>query len=168
MWWKSDPSFVTLAERALAATPILAHIAAGREAVVLERHAYGAGYTTWYSCRSPGDLAALTTELKPRSLVSFYFDGRIRRTADRSFVRAEVERITAVEPDAVSGALAPDGLHIQHWCVCGLADLEEFLAELDGPRDLFVGAFPDRDNDGVRAVTFVLPDADGVVRRHCY
>src|SRR6185295_13900559 len=87
MWWKSDPSFVPLAERALAATPILSHIEAGRDAVVLERRACGAGHTDWYYCRSPGDLAALTTELKPGGLVSFYFDGRIRRTKDRSSVR---------------------------------------------------------------------------------
>jgi hypothetical protein len=136
-----------------------------RPAVVLERIARGGGATRWYIVSGVEQLGRLTSELSPGSTISFYFDDRL---ATRSFDDETVDLILKIVYDhgeAVVGFLASDGLHVEAEFVCGLSDLTEFLGHRQ-PDRILVGVFPDRDNDGVHAITIDLPDRDGVVRRH--
>ena len=139
---------------------------ARRPAVVLERLARGGGATRWYFIDDPGKLSELAGRLAPASCVSFYFDGRIeRQLLDDNTVDIVLNLVDA-HGEAVVGVLSTDQLLIDVDFVAGLGDLSEFL----GPRlygvELFIGAFPARDDDGVDAVTVDLPDRDGFVRRH--
>jgi hypothetical protein len=45
--------------------------------------------------------------------------------------------------------------------ISGASDLEEFLGELAEGTVVYFGAYPMRDNDGARAVSFVVPDSHG-------
>jgi hypothetical protein len=104
-------------------------------------------------------------ELSPGSVVSFYFDERIRKVTLSPSVRFEVEQTSMRDGDSVVGVLE-DEIHIRVEFVSGPQGLEEFASTLSPGAAVFAGAFPDRDNDGVRAVTVTLPDADGIVRGH--
>ena len=64
------------------------------------------------------------------------------------------------------GTLAEDGIRIDTEIITGLNELAEFLSVVKPGSRVFYGPFPARDNDGVRAVTLVLPDADGTARLH--
>ena len=68
--------------------------------------------------------------------------------------------------EAVVGVLSPNGVEIEVEFVCGLGELSELLGAAADGIELFVGVFPERDNDGVDAVTLDLPDSDGVFRQH--
>jgi len=144
----------------------VAELLAARPAVVLERVARGGGATNWFYVPTPGQLEELAAQLRPGSSVSFYFDGRIKRTVLGDEVIDDVLDIVAAEGEAVVGVLADDGLVLDVDFVAGLGDLTEFLGARESGAVMFVGGFPGRDDDGVDAVTFDLPDADGVVRRH--
>lgn len=58
-----------------------------------------------------------------------------------------------------------DGLEIAVEIVAGPNELSEVSSGFAGEQ-VFFGAFPRRDNDGHRALTLTLPDADGLVREH--
>jgi hypothetical protein len=151
---------------AIGSTPI-PRLLSERPAVVLERIARGGGATQWYHLEQTGDLVRLVERLTPGSAVSFYFDGRIeRRFLDENLVDVVLDLIRVQREAVVVGMLSTDRMAIDVEFVAGLGDLSEFLgATLDGV-EMFVGAFPARDDDGKDAVTIDLPDPDGVVRRH--
>jgi hypothetical protein len=139
---------------------------ATRPATVYERIARGAGATSWYYCSDGSALARIAELLRPGSVVSFYFDERLARHAWSPDLPARIMRIVAETGDAVVGSLRPDGVVIDAILILSKADLDEGLAELGPVSELYCGAAPSRDNDGVNAVTFQLPDEDGVVRPH--
>ena len=120
-----------------------------------------------YLCRDGRALRVIEGEFSPGSLVSFYFDDRIRRTTLTPTVCSEIDQIAARDHDAVVGVLKDD-IHLWTEFVSSSCELDEFGAAVGPGSEVFVGAFPGRDNDGVRAVTTTLPDADGIVRRHPY
>jgi hypothetical protein len=150
----------------LESTPVNGLLGKGH-AIVLERIACGVGATRWYFCRDRHALAAIEGELSPGSLVSFYFDERIRKVILSPSVRSEIEQISARDGDAVVCVLEDD-IHIRVDFPSGPLDLDEFASTVGPGATVFVGAFPARDNDDVRAVTVTLPDADGIVRPHPY
>jgi hypothetical protein len=156
---------VDMITAAIDSTPVVRQLAE-RPAVVLERLPRGGGATRWYLIRDVDQLSDLAGMLTPGSAVSFYFDGRIeRKYLDEDLVGVILD-LVQVHGDAVVGVLSPDGVVIDVELVSGVGDLSEFLgATVDGT-ELFVGAFPGRDDDGVNAITLDLPDCDGVVRRH--
>lgn len=135
-------------------------------AVVLERIAYGGGETNWYVCRNRSDADDIGRRLKPGSSVSFYFDDRISCRQYGPAVRDEILDIVKDTGDAVVGQLATDGLTIEMEVIAGPNDLSEYAATLVDDALLYYGAFPGRDDDGWRAITFTVADADGVVRAH--
>ena len=137
-----------------------------RPAVVLERVARGGGETRWFFLVGAGELPSLSARLSPGSAVSFYFDDRIRRWAavDDAAVAAVLDVVHA-SGEAVVGLLMPDGVTLDVEFVSGLGDLSDFVAGRT-PGELFVGSYPARDDDGIHAVTLILPDRDGVVRCH--
>ena|SRR6266581_2641195 len=157
-------SFLSVARSTLESASLIALLAKGH-AIVLERIACGAGATRWYFCRDAHALEAIAGELSPGSVVSFYFDERIRKVALSPSVRSEIERISARDGDSVVGVLE-DEIHIRVDFPGGTRDLDEFASRVSPGATVFTGAFPARDNDGIGAVTITLPDADGIVRAH--
>jgi len=158
-------SFASLVHDAFAATPII-NLLAAADAVVLERVARGGGRTVWYHCRGKHQLETIEALLSPGSVVSFYFDGRIRNAPYSPELRSIIEKVITETGDAVLGHLNKDGLHIDHEIVTGPNDLTEFASNFGPESRVFYGAFPNRDNDGIKAVTVTLPDHDGIVRPH--
>lgn len=145
-----------------------------RQAVVLERLARSAGATNWYHCPGRACLDAITTELSPGSLVSFYFDDRIARRLYTPGLHQQMLRLMRSLREAgdsgeiVVGQLAADGLHIEVDYPSGPESLEEITRTLGTRSRIYVGRYPGRDNDGVDAVTLTLPDLDGITRAHPY
>lgn len=158
-------TFKSALHTALAATPI-ADLLASRPGVILERIARGGGATKWYYCASESALGAVEARFSPGSVVSFYFDDRIRNDAYSPGVQTAVEAVIAQNGEAVVGVLAEGGIRIDAEIITGPNELAEFLSVVKPGSRLFCGPFPAKDNDGVRAVTLVLPDADGTVRAH--
>lgn len=144
----------------------LAKLLARGPAIVLERVAFGGGATNWYYCTHEAQLPILAARFTPGSVVSFYFDGRIRDAISMDEVRSIADRSIRETGDAVVGVLAPDGLTIDAQIVAGPNDLDDFASGLGVNCRLFSGAFPGRENDGVQAITITMPDADGIVRPH--
>jgi hypothetical protein len=137
-------------------------------AIVLERIAMGGGATRWYSCPDSNHLAALEAQLSPGSQVSFYFDGRIHVAPASPDAAGPMKRIIAETGDVVAGVLASDDLHLDMQVISGPTEVDEFIAAVGDSEHLFYGPFPSSDDDGVNAITMVLPDLDGVVRPHPY
>lgn len=99
-------------------------------------------------------------------MVSFYFDGRIRYETFDDDTAGEILDLAVQHGDAVVGTLSEDALEILVDSVAGPNELSEFRSALPSGARVFFGAFPGRDNDGERAITLTLPDADGVIREH--
>src|SRR5262245_35327254 len=163
----SEPTSPPAAEAALAAqvAALLAQAPAG--AVVLERIARGGGQTNWYVCRTQAQLAAILAELSPGACVSFYLDGRIGYRTWSPRLHQEILRIIRQTGDCVIGQVLDD-IHLEVDFIAGPRDLQDYAATLGSASQLYIGPFPGRDNDGRRAITVILPDADGVVRAHPY
>jgi hypothetical protein len=74
---RTSDSFTSIAHSTLAMTPV-GKLLETSGAVVLERIARGGGATNWYSCSGQSQLEMIEARLLPGSVVSFYFDERIR------------------------------------------------------------------------------------------
>ncbi len=135
-------------------------------AVVLERMARGGGATRWFYVQSVRDLQDVARRLSPGSVVSFFFDGRLGPQVASPDLHQRLLRIIERTGDVVVGLLDVDGVSINVEFAAGPTDLAEWTDTLGFGSTVFVGAFPARDDDGGRAVTLTLPDADGVVRAH--
>jgi len=162
---RKNDAFTSIVRERLAMTPIAEQLHQ-RSAVVLERIARGGGAVNWYYCRGQTELALIEEELSPGSVVSFYFDGRIRHSSCSPEIINSLERAIAESGEVVVGILASDGIHIDATDVVSLDDLRDFMSDIGPSAELFYGAFPSRDNDGSQAVTVTLPDNDGVLRSH--
>jgi hypothetical protein len=161
----TDASYVLLVRGTIAATPVHDRLRSS-DAVVLERIARGGGATCWYYCRDHDHLGRIEEMLSPGSVVSFYFDGRLRRSGYSSRLLDDINEVLKERGEVVVGSLATDGLRIEASIVVSSEDLRECLAEVGTSSPVFYGTFPARDNDGVAAVTVTLPDRDGVRRAH--
>ena len=157
-------AFKHIVLQALARTPIRERLSA-RAAVVLERVARGGGETRWYYCTDVRTLDTIATELRPGSAVSFFFDDRIRSNVLGPEVQLEVENIMETAGEATVGILR-DNMHIDVAFVSEWSEVEDCFRGAESAARMFYGEFPTSDNDGVRAVTLIIPDLDGVVRNH--
>jgi hypothetical protein len=165
----TDPEYAARALLAIEATAIPGVLARrSTETFVLECVASGGGATNWYRVRDSADLADLSTKLRPGSLVSFYFDGRIAQGYFDSGVAKAVAAIAARDHGAVIGELRDEAMGFDVQYVAGEREIADFADELPPGAKVAYGPFPASDNDGEHAVTLVLPDLDGVVRRHPY
>lgn len=150
--------------RVLAGTPVAVRLRA-RAALVLERIAYGAGETCWYYCEADSQLEHLARELRPGSILCFYFDDRLSQTlsSDALTPATEILRETG---EVLIGVLAVDKFHVDMNMILDEEEIVELLAELPSNTTVYVGVFPAPDNDGINAVSVIVPDLDGVVRAH--
>jgi len=120
--------------------------------------------TYWYEIPSPAGLAPLTELLHPGSRTSFYFDDRLRfRAVNESFINDYLRW----GPEAVVGLRTDYELEFDVDFCTGLDELREFLGpHYSDSSEVLLGTYPAADDDGVDAVTLLLPDADGQVRAH--
>lgn len=155
----------SLAYRQLVSAGILERARSG-SAVVLERLAYGGGATNWFYCSTPDTLTAIAARLRHGSSVTFYFDGRIRACQRGVDVATEIDNELRNGGEVVIGLLRDDGIEISMSIETHSDDVRDILQSQQEGQLLFWGAYPARDDDGVTAITLVMADADGVVRRH--
>ena len=154
-------------DRAIAAIEHLGVTRANfRSVVILERVARGAGMTNWFACDTWRKLEQAVEKLRPGSVVSLYFDNRIGRTPYPSSLAIEIARIVQETGDCVVGRLEEDGVTLRVQFVSSLAEWEEIADGIAITEQIYYGPFPGRDNGGEEAITFTLPDSDGVVRAH--
>jgi hypothetical protein len=137
-------------------------------AIVLERLAYGGGTTNWYVCAGEPEFDIIVSELRPGSWVSFYFDDRIALRAYTPALRAEMLDILTQTGEVQFAHIPIDGIHLDMDIISGPNELAGYTETLGSASVFYTGAFPDGEDDGVNAITVVLPDKDGVVRRHAY
>jgi hypothetical protein len=163
----SDDEYPTTALDAIEQTgvPHLLERWTGAETLVLERIARGGGATRWYVLRSRADLSTLASQLRPGSCVSFYFDDRFRGSVNDEVARAAILGVATEDGEAVVGNVSAEDIEVAVDFVGTAEDLDAWLSEHSGEAIRF-GRFPGRENDGEHAVTFDLPDRDGVVRSH--
>ena len=152
--------------RATLSAKAIATLLKHHNAVILERVARAAGATNWFYCCNQAQLQVVESQLLPGSAVSFYFDDRIQAVQYSPQFKPAMEKIIAETRCVVVGLLGHDGLRLDVEYVESAGELAEVTANFDSTTLFFFGEFPGRDNDGVRAVSVVLPDEDGVVRPH--
>ncbi|MDV9170118.1 hypothetical protein R6V09_08185 [Streptomyces sp. W16] len=140
--------------------------ASAQPVIVLERVARAAGRTNWFACRTAAEYAEIEPGFLPGSKVSAYFDGRLSFHRYDDSVRAEILRIARRDHDCVVAVLgaAPPRLEVEF--IAGAGELDEFEETLGDLSEVCFGAYPGDDNDGMNALTWTVPDADGVVRTH--
>lgn len=134
--------------------------------VVLERLARAAAATKWYVLFNPAQVEEIAGGLSPGSSVSFYFDGRLAIAPYGSDVARIVLKIAGGERDAVVGRIVPGSPKVEVQFIANQEELDDFVNHLIPTALLRYGSFPARDNDGDRAITLDMPDADGIVRSH--
>ena len=132
--------------------------------VVFERLPRAAGQTRWFFCDSPGALSQVIGLLSPASRVSFYFDGRISEQPV-NHAASRIARIFATHGEVVVARLLDDGPELDVELISSADEVEDLLSISGDASRAFVGSFPAPDDDGVDAVTVIVPDADGTVRR---
>ncbi len=137
---------------------------ATEDCTALERPAVAGDGLAWFYCRDQSDLNEIANQLRPGSVVSFYFDDRIEALVDSDTTRSIIAT-TCSDHEVTVGALGIDGLRIEMSFAGNAEEVASALPPLDDAAQLiFFGAFPGRDNDGTWAITLTLPDEDGVVR----
>jgi hypothetical protein len=147
-------------------TPLYDWAESGAEILVYERIARGGGATRWYVATDADQLRNVVSLLRPGSCVSFYRDGRIRRAPFSDEVGTELIEYIVRDRDALLGWRIPGTPELNMEVISGSVELSEFKAEAIAQGEVFYGASPGRDNDGVNAITVMMPDADGVIRPH--
>jgi len=139
-----------------------------RNAVLLERIALSGGRTVWYYCKSPYDLDVIGERLCPGSVISFYFDDRIKISQFNDLVKNEINNVIKIEKECVFGFLKDDKLEIEMNFIESISEIDRNFINDFKEQVFFYGPFPKRDYDGVDSVTFILPDDDGVFRAHAH
>lgn len=124
--------------------------------VAFERNPRAAGAMNWYVAERREDLVKIVYALHPGCLVSFYFDKRICRGPYTEKVRTELLDTIRRDGKALIGWLAPDGFRIDMVVVAGSGELDEEVRDAESGKDVFYGAYPGPDNDGVDAITVTL------------
>jgi hypothetical protein len=159
-----ESTFKSFVHAALLATPLSERLGSS-SAVVLERKARAAGQTRWFYCADQGHLDAVESELSPGSAVSFYFDKRIKSEAYSPQINVAMNELLVRYGEVLVGVISNE-IEIAVEVITGQGELFELTSAFDLGARVFYGVFPARDNDGVNAISVVLPDRDGVVRPH--
>jgi hypothetical protein len=160
-----ESTFKSFVHTALFATPLNERLASSR-AVVLERKARAAGQTRWFYCADQDHLDAVESELSPGSAVSFYFDQRIKSEVYSPQINVAMNELLVRYGEVLVGVISKNEIEIAVEVITGQGELLELTSAFNLGARVFYGVFPARDNDGVNAISVVLPDRDGVVRPH--
>lgn len=139
---------------------------AAHAAVVQERIARGGGATDWFVVTDERQLDVVADQLRPGSAVSFYFGDQFTRATYTAEVHAELLQIMRTT-DVVVALDPPPGEVLLDWDFYNSPrELAEFTDTLGSASVLHFGPYPGRDDDGIEAISLILPDRDGVVRPH--
>jgi len=98
--------------------------------------------------------------------VSFFFDDRVRVVSSTLGVLADLLKLLQTQRDVVVGVLNPRGHQFDVEYLSGEEEIREYLDRVPTRSTLMYGSYPGRDNDGLHAMTFTIPDSDGVIRNH--
>jgi len=137
-------------------------------AVILERFARGGGQVRWYYLPYLSKLNEIETMWRPGSSVSLYFDNRIKFLNYSNDIATYAKEILLRDREVLLGKLDSSLIKIEMEIISGPIELSEYVANISLTEQVFCGAFPGKDNDGVNAVTVIIPDEDGAVRNHPY
>ena len=137
-----------------------------RPAVVLERLARAAGATRWYRANSSADLEWLCGRLWPGSIACFYFDDRMTPYLWGAEARARILGLLPSAGEVVVCTAREDSPEMDVEFIAGPSGLEEFDEEIQPGAQVFIGDLSAAENDGINAVSLILPDRDGVTRGH--
>ena len=77
-----------------------------------------------------------------------------------------MSKIIETTGDVMVGYLTTDSVSLAMESAGSTGDLDDFLRSAGSESQIFAGPFPAAKNDGIHAVTIIVPDADGVVRDH--
>lgn len=140
---------------------------AEHSAVVLERIARAAGQTRWFYLERPEQLPLLARELGPGSSVLFMFDDRFQRMVNEPEAVAE-RAVPIIESSggAVIGRLDPGTIELVVDFPSSHDEVLETANDWPASSHLFLGAFPRPDDSDDALVHVLVPDVDGIVRRH--
>lgn len=137
-----------------------------KAAIILERIARGAGAVSWYVCDCEAALDAISTRFKPGSVVSFYFDDRIKTCRAEDLPLDDIDAIIGHTGECVVGRVADNGIDIDAFGLCAASEVRTEFSGLHADAIMIYGPFPARDYSPDSAITFILPDDDGVFRAH--
>lgn len=129
--------------------------------LVLERLAKAAGQTRWHIAKDDADLAFIIAAVVPGSAVSLYFDERFKRSNWSDETSRAVLDVVKAHGECVVAVESSNGGELSPFFISGANDLVEFLGELEAGAVVYFGSYPMQDNDGTRAVSFIVPDALG-------
>lgn len=135
-------------------------------AVVLERIARGGGDVSWFACNDEETLADLNDRFRPGSVVSFCFDDRIKLCRFADLPLDDIDRIIDDTGVCVVGRIADNGIDIRAHDFYASSEIHAEFADLNAEAAMIYGPFPARDYTPGSAITFILPDDDGVFRAH--
>lgn len=130
-------------------------------AIVLSRSPR-VGAIHWYHCADVNALELLRGRLLPSSVVSFYFGGRIRSVMKSGALPAWLQATIQGGSPFLIGNLADDGIEIDGEVLTDYVEAAEALREIPDDVLVFCGSVWKDDE----AITFRLPDVDGVTRPH--
>ncbi len=127
--------------------------------VVLERVAWGAGETRWYVAYEARELEAILSAAASGSAISCYFDDRIKKSTWSTSTRQEILGVAKSSGDCVVARQQTGSNLLDVAFIAGESDLDEFFPTIRDGETVFLGAFPGRDDDGVDAVSWIVPDS---------
>ena len=141
-------------------TPLLA---TSKGVVILERVARGGGRTRWFFCTTLQEVEVVLPQLRPRSRIGFFFDGRICRVPFSESVNQAVSDLASTTGEVVfgRGRAGDPELDVE---LLGPSEIAEHLTNVPEGEIVYYGVFPVIEDDGFAALSFTPPDLDGVVR----
>jgi hypothetical protein len=132
--------------------------------VVLERIAWGAGQTRWYVAYDAQQLGDILSGAANGSAISCYFDDRLKRSTWSMSTRQEIMDVVKTSGDCVVARPVAGSNLLDVAFVAGENDIDEFFPAIREGETVFLGAFPGRDDDGVNAVSWIVPDSNAPKR----
>jgi hypothetical protein len=155
----------TITSQLLDAYGVTALLRKGR-AVVLERIARSGGAVSWFLCNDEKTLPDINDRFKPGSVVSFYFDDRMKICRANDLPIDDIGTIIDDTGECVVGRIADNGIDIDAVEFFSSTEIRTEFSDQHADAMLIYGPFPAREYSPSVAITFILPDDDGVFRAH--
>jgi hypothetical protein len=93
---------------------------------------------------------------------SVSFDNRIKICRAKDLPLDEIYTIIKLVGECVVGKIADDGIDIDAYDLCLSSEIRSAFGDLHPDSRMIYGAFPEWDCTPNSAITFILPDEDGV------
>jgi hypothetical protein len=136
--------------------------------IVLERIARGAGATRWFQMCGVESLDRLVETFHRGSCVSFYLANQLEVVSIEEIRFSEISEILKRDGEVVAAFVLPTDFELDVEFLGSENEIKKFLELAGNGSFVILGAFPKRENSPGFVRTFVVPDADGLVRAHPY